>query len=78
MQLLQQLSTIVMQMRSYRKFSEIYTTLGIWATMIILRYDQREIWATLDLSPVAIARNMELAINLADTAARYFQKDGPP
>ena len=52
----------------YRKFSEI------WATIIILQNIQWEIWATLDLLLVAIAQNMDLAVNLADTASRYFQE----
>ena len=58
----------------YCKYSEIETTLRIWATIIILQNNQWEIWATLDLSPVAIAQNTDLAVNLADRASRYFQK----
>ena len=32
-----------------RKFLEIYTTLGTWATIIILQKIYWEIWATIDL-----------------------------
>ena len=46
--------------------------LGIWTTMIILQNNYLEIWATLDLSPVAISQNMELAVILAGTTSRYF------
>ena len=34
--------------------------------MIILQNNQLEIWAILDLLPVAILQNMDLAVNLAD------------
>ena len=42
----------------YRKFSEIKTTLGIWASIVILQNNKWEVWATLDLSSVAISQNM--------------------
>ena len=42
--------------------------------MTILQNNQWEIWATHKLSPVAISQNMDLALNLADTTSRYFQK----
>ena len=70
-----QLVDSVTILHNYRKFSEIWTTLGIWAIIIILQNDQWEIWATLDRSPVGIAQIMDLAVNLADTASRYFQKN---
>ena len=42
---------------SYRKFSEIWTTLRIWATVIIVLYNYCEFWATLDLSLVTVKKN---------------------
>ena len=44
----------------YRKFSE--------------KNNQWEIRATLDLSPVSISKNMDLAVNIADTTSWYFLK----
>ena len=58
----------------YRKFMEILTILGIWATLIILQNDKWKIWATLDLLPAGISQNMDLAVNLVDATSRYFQK----
>ena len=58
----------------YRKFLEILTILGIWATLIILQNDKWKIWVTLDLSPAGISQNVDLDVNLADTTYRYFQK----
>ena len=40
--------------KAYRKFLEIYTTLRIWATIIIVQNYLRKIWVTLDLSLVII------------------------
>ena len=51
-------------------------TKEIWATVNILQNDKWEFWATLDLSPVAISQNMDLAVNLADATSRYFLKTG--
>ena len=62
----------------YRNFSEFWTSQEIWATIIILKNNQWEIWATLGLSPVAISQNMDVAVNSADTTSRYFQKFGTP
>ena len=39
----------------YRKFSEIYTTLGIWGSVFILQSNYWDIWTTLDLSLIAIS-----------------------
>ena len=49
-------------------------TKEIWATVNILQNDKWEFWATLDLSPVAISQNMDLAVNLADATSKYFQR----
>ena len=58
----------------YHKFSEIKTTLGLWATITILQNNKWEVGATLDLSPVANLQNMDFAVNLSDITSRYFQK----
>ena len=42
--------------------------------IIILQNNYLEIWATLNLSPVAISQNVDLAVNLAETTAWCFQK----
>ena len=43
----------------YRRFSEIKTTLRIWATLIILQNNYWKIWTTLDLLLVAVSQNIE-------------------
>ena len=42
----------------------------MWATKIILL----GIWTTLDLTPDAINKNMNLDVNLAGSTSKYFQK----
>ena len=54
----------------YRKFAEIKTTLGIWATIIILDKNN----GILIYRQLLISQNIDLAVNLADTTSRYFQK----
>ena len=44
---------------TYCKFSEIYTTLGIWVTIIILQNDYLEIWTTLDISLGALLQSID-------------------
>ena len=57
----------------YHKFSEIWTTLENWATIIILQNNHLEIWTTLDLSLVAISQSMD-----NQYFVNIFIKYGPP